>query len=46
VVTVCLQYLSYYVRASSGATIVLLATLLFFAAIAAKYLRHATVRAS
>lgn len=37
-------YLSYYVRASSGATIVLLATLLFFAAIAAKYLRRATVR--
>ncbi|MBV8344406.1 MAG: metal ABC transporter permease [Candidatus Eremiobacteraeota bacterium] len=39
-------YLSYYVRASSGATIVLLATLLFFAAIAAKYLRRATARAA
>jgi ABC-type Mn2+/Zn2+ transport system permease subunit len=39
-------YLSYYVRASSGATIVLLATLLFFAAIGLKYLRRATVRAS
>jgi manganese/iron transport system permease protein len=34
-------YLSYYVRASSGATIVLLATLLFFAAIGVKYLRRA-----
>ena len=31
-------YLSYYVRASSGATIVLLATILFFAAIAWKWL--------
>jgi manganese/iron transport system permease protein len=31
-------YLSYYVRASSGATIVLLATLIFFAAIGLKYL--------
>ncbi len=31
-------YLSYYVRASSGATIVLLATLLFFAAIGVKRL--------
>jgi ABC-type Mn2+/Zn2+ transport system permease subunit len=39
-------YLSYYVRASSGATIVLLATLLFFAAIGAKYLRRATARAA
>ena len=39
-------YLSYYVRASSGATIVLLATLLFFAAIGAKYLRRATLRVS
>jgi manganese/iron transport system permease protein len=39
-------YLSYYVRASSGATIVLLATLLFFAAIAAKYVRRVTVRVS
>jgi manganese/iron transport system permease protein len=34
-------YLSYYVRASSGATIVLLATLLFFAAIGLKRLRRA-----
>jgi hypothetical protein len=34
------------VRASSGATIVLLATLLFFASIGLKYLRRATVRAS
>ncbi len=33
-------YLSYYVRASSGATIVLLATLLFFAAIGLKQLRR------
>jgi manganese/iron transport system permease protein len=32
-------YLSYYLRGSSGATIVLLATVLFFAAIAAKQLR-------
>jgi ABC-type Mn2+/Zn2+ transport system permease subunit len=39
-------YLSYYVRASSGATIVLLATVLFFAAIAAKYVRRASVRVS
>jgi manganese/iron transport system permease protein len=39
-------YLSFYVRASSGATIVLLATLLFFAAIAAKQLRRVTARAS
>jgi ABC-type Mn2+/Zn2+ transport system permease subunit len=31
-------YLSYYVRASSGATIVLFATLLFFAAIGLKQL--------
>ena len=38
-------YLSYYLRASSGATIVLLATLLFFAAITVKYARRAlTVR--
>ena len=37
-------YLSYYVRASSGATIVLLATLLFFLAIAAKQLRRLSVR--
>lgn len=34
-------YLSYYVRASSGATIVLLATVLFFVAIAIKYARRA-----
>ena len=34
-------YLSYYLRASSGATIVLLATLLFFGAIAVKYARRA-----
>jgi manganese/iron transport system permease protein len=37
-------YLSYYLRASSGATIVLLATLIFFAAIAAKYARQAIAR--
>lgn len=36
-------YLSYYLRASSGATIVLLATVLFFGAIAAKYARRAIV---
>jgi manganese/iron transport system permease protein len=34
-------YLSYYVRASSGATIVLLATILFFVAVGAKYVRRA-----
>ena len=39
-------YLSYYVRASSGATIVLLATLLFFAAIAAGVCVEASARAS
>ncbi len=39
-------YLSYYLRASSGATIVLLATLLFFAAIGAKQLRRVTARVS
>jgi ABC-type Mn2+/Zn2+ transport system permease subunit len=40
-------YLSYYVRASSGATIVLLATILFFVAIAAKYVvRALTARRS
>ena len=39
-------YLSYYVRASSGATIVLLATLLFFASIGSKYMRRATARVS
>jgi len=33
-------YLSYYLRASSGATIVLLATALFFAAVAAKNVRR------
>jgi len=32
-------YLSYFLRSSSGATIVLLATVLFFVAIGAKYLR-------
>ncbi len=39
-------YLSYYVRASSGATIVLLATILFFVAIGAKYARRLTARLS
>ncbi len=39
-------YLSYYVRASSGATIVLLATILFFVALAAKRLRRLTAPAS
>ena len=39
-------YLSYYVRASSGATIVLLATVLFFAALAAKRLRRISARVS
>jgi manganese/iron transport system permease protein len=34
-------YLSYYVRASSGATIVLFATLLFFVAIGLKYVMRA-----
>lgn len=38
-------YLSYYVRASSGATIVLLATVLFFAALAANKLRRVSARA-
>ena len=37
-------YLSYYVRASSGATIVLLATLLFFVAIGVKQLRRINAR--
>ncbi|MGA8532691.1 MAG: metal ABC transporter permease [Candidatus Tumulicola sp.] len=37
-------YLSYYVRASSGATIVLLATILFFVAIGAKYVRRLSAR--
>jgi manganese/iron transport system permease protein len=39
-------YLSYYVRASSGATIVLLATLLFFIAIGLKRLRRAIAPAA
>jgi manganese/iron transport system permease protein len=39
-------YLSYYVRASSGATIVLVATVLFFAAIGAKYARRLSLRLS
>lgn len=39
-------YLSYYLRSSSGATIVLLATILFFAAIALKSARTATARRS
>jgi manganese/iron transport system permease protein len=39
-------YLSYYVRASSGATIVLFATVLFFAALAASRLRRVTARAA
>jgi ABC-type Mn2+/Zn2+ transport system permease subunit len=39
-------YLSYYVRASSGATIVLLATILFFVAIGAKYVRRLSARPS
>jgi manganese/iron transport system permease protein len=39
-------YLSYYVRASSGATIVLFATILFFAAIAAKHARRVSARPS
>jgi manganese/iron transport system permease protein len=37
-------YLSYYLQASSGATIVLLATVLFFAAVGAKYARQAIAR--
>jgi ABC-type Mn2+/Zn2+ transport system permease subunit len=32
-------YLSYFLRSSSGATIVLLATVLFFLAVGLKYLR-------
>jgi len=39
-------YLSYYVRASSGATIVLFATVLFFVAVAASRLRSVTARAA
>jgi manganese/iron transport system permease protein len=37
-------YLSYYLQASSGATIVLLATVLFFAAVSVKYIRQAIAR--
>ena len=37
-------YLSYYLRASSGATIVLLATLLFFVAVGVKYAGRLTAR--
>ncbi|HEV7179849.1 MAG TPA: metal ABC transporter permease [Candidatus Baltobacteraceae bacterium] len=39
-------YLSYYLRSSSGATIVLLATVLFFTAIGVKSLRSANARRS
>ncbi len=39
-------YLSYYVRASSGATIVLLATILFFLALGVKRLRRLSARAA
>jgi manganese/iron transport system permease protein len=39
-------YISYYVRASSGATIVLLATILFFGALAAKRLRRVSAPAA
>ena len=39
-------YLSYYLRSSSGATIVLLATILFFAAIGLKSLRTVSARQS
>jgi len=39
-------YLSYYLRSSSGATIVLLATILFFVAIGAKELRSFSARRS
>lgn len=39
-------YLSYYVRASSGATIVLFATVLFFAALGASRLRRIIARAA
>ena len=39
-------YLSYYVRASSGATIVLFATVLFFLALAASRLRRVTARSA
>jgi manganese/iron transport system permease protein/iron/zinc/copper transport system permease protein len=37
-------YLSYFLRSSSGATIVLLATVLFFLAIGSKQLRTALAR--
>jgi ABC-type Mn2+/Zn2+ transport system permease subunit len=37
-------YLSYFLRSSSGATIVLLATVLFFVAIGGKQLRSALAR--
>ncbi|MBV9270651.1 MAG: metal ABC transporter permease [Candidatus Eremiobacteraeota bacterium] len=37
-------YLSYYLRSSSGATIVLLATVVFFAAVLAKNMRSAIAR--
>lgn len=37
-------YLSYFFRSSSGATIVLLATVLFFAALGVKYVRALTAR--
>jgi ABC-type Mn2+/Zn2+ transport system permease subunit len=37
-------YLSYYLQASSGATIVLLATVIFFAALGTKYVRQALAR--
>ncbi|MDQ2872656.1 MAG: metal ABC transporter permease [Candidatus Eremiobacteraeota bacterium] len=39
-------YLSYYLRSSSGATIVLFATVLFFAAVGAKQLRLISARRS
>lgn len=39
-------YLSYYLQSSSGATIVLLATLLFFAAIGGKHVRNAIAHQS
>lgn len=37
-------YLSYYLESSSGATIVLLATVVFFAAIGGKQIRGALAR--
>ena len=39
-------YLSYFLKSSSGATIVLVATVLFFAAVAAKQLASASARRS